>query len=82
MKTSLPETTTARLPSNGLNNRRATVHKYDHSAVITIPARTKDERPTTGLAHFFRCEETGMLRVWGFDAHAGSTRAPVITEGN
>ena len=55
------------LPSAGLNERRATLHKYSHSEMVTVPGDRKGET-VTGLAHFYRCEETGELRRWGFDA--------------
>ena len=60
-------TTDAFLPARGLNNRRATLHRYSHSELVTLPGA---ERGTTvtGLGHFFRCTETGELRRWGFDA--------------
>lgn len=58
----------ALLPSLGLNERRATLHKYSHSEMVTLPSRAKGEPPVTGLGHFYRCEETGELRRWGFDA--------------
>ncbi len=54
--------TTAFLASEGLNDRRATLHKYSHSEPVTLP------NGLTGLAHYFRCTETGELRRWGFDA--------------
>lgn len=55
----------ALLPSVGLNERRATLHKYSHSEMITIK---RNGETLTGLGHFYRCEETGELRRWGFDA--------------
>jgi hypothetical protein len=55
------------LPSEGLNERRATLHVFDHSKVITLPGAKKGET-TTGLAHFYRCTETDTLKRWGFDA--------------
>lgn len=60
-------TTTAILPSRGLNERRATLHVYSHSEVVTLPARV-GVAPITGLVHYFKCSETGELRRWGFDA--------------
>lgn len=61
-------TDTARLTSAGYNYNPKiwTLHKYDHSAVLTLPGAKKGETQT-GLAHYFRCTETGELRVWGFD---------------
>ena len=55
-------TDTARLTSAGYNYSPKiwTLHTYDHSEVMTI-------RGSTGLAHFFKCNETGTLRRWGFD---------------
>jgi hypothetical protein len=52
--------TVAFLPCNGLNNRKATKHIYSHSELVTV-------NRATGLGHFFRCQETGELRRWGFD---------------
>lgn len=60
-------TTSAYLPSRGLNERRCTKHVYSHSEIVTLPARV-GAAPITGLAHLFRCSETGELRRWGFDA--------------
>lgn len=57
----------ALLPSNGLNERRATLHIFDHSELVTLPGAKKGET-VTGLAHFYRCTETGERRRWGFDA--------------
>jgi hypothetical protein len=53
------------LPSHGLNDRRATLHTFVRSEVITLHNETG---PITGVAHFFRCSETGEERRWGFDA--------------
>lgn len=66
----------AYLPSEGLNERRATLHVFDHSKVITLPApgATKDET-VTGLAHYYRCTETDAVRRWGFDVTFGA-KAP------
>lgn len=59
---------TALLPSEGLNARRATLHVFDHSEVVTLPLPGgKPGEATTGLAHFYRCTETDSLRRWGFD---------------
>ena len=63
----LVETKKAFLPSEGYNKRVATEHVYHHSEVITKPARSKEEEPQTGLAHFYRCTETDAIRQWGFD---------------
>lgn len=63
----VPETNTAFLPSAGLRERRATRHHYDHTAPHTVPARDKTDVPRTGHAHWYRCEETGALRIWGFE---------------
>lgn len=60
-------TAEAYLPSRGLNERRATLHKYSHSALVTLKAQGKGESHVTGLGHFFRCTETGETRQWGFD---------------
>lgn len=57
----------AYLPSKGLNERRATLHKYDHSQMVTKPPLERGGKPQTGTAHFFRCTETDSLRQWGFD---------------
>lgn len=65
MKTTPAVTVTrALLPSEGLNERRATFHTYSHSEVATI---TRGREKITGLAHYFKCSETGELRRWGFD---------------
>lgn len=53
------------LPSLGLNERRATLHKYSHSEMVAIK---RNGETITGLGHFYRCDETGELRRWGFDA--------------
>ncbi len=58
------ETTEAFLPSHGLNNRKATKHRYSHSESVT---KTIDGKPVVGLGHFYRCDETHELRQWGFD---------------
>lgn len=52
------------LPSAGLNERRATLHTYSHSELMTL--QNLDSK-VTGLAHMYRCSETGELRRWGFD---------------
>lgn len=52
------------LPSVGLNNRKATKHKYAYSEQVT---KTVDGKAVVGVGHFFRCTETGELRQWGFD---------------
>ena len=59
------QTITAVIPSAGFNMRKATRHRYSHSELVTLQS---DGRPTTGLGHFYRCEETNELRRWGFDA--------------
>ncbi len=53
------------LPSIGLNERRATLHTYSHSELVTLkqPGSIK----VTGLGHMYRCSETGELRRYGFD---------------
>lgn len=56
------ETTKVYLPSRGLNERRATLHTYSHSELVTLP------NGLVGLGHFFRCEETHELKRYGFDA--------------
>jgi hypothetical protein len=56
------------LPSEGLNERRATLHVFDHSKVITLMTSSG---PSTGLAHFYRCTETDHVRRWGFDQTFG-----------
>ena len=61
--TLLPDITAAYLPSAGLQGRRATLHVWDHSKEHTIHT---PERKITGIAHWFRCTETGTIRVWGF----------------
>ncbi len=56
--TLLPDTTKAFLPSAGLKERRATLHVFDHSS--------RQEKPKTECTvHWFRCTETGTLRIWG-----------------
>lgn len=60
------ETLTAILPSAGYNYNKATRHTYSHSEVATLPAATAGLM-LTGVAHMFKCEETGELRRWGFD---------------
>jgi hypothetical protein len=57
----VPETTTAFLPSDGLNRRRVTKHHYSHSSPAT------GDRGEEGIAHYFRCVETNALRRWGFE---------------
>lgn len=57
----------AYLPSAGLNERRATLHVFDHSAPLTIPSKAKGEPAQHGMAHYYRCTETGETRRWGFD---------------
>ncbi len=59
------ETTKAILPSAGYNNRKATKHEYSHSEIVTLAG----DSPVTGRAHYFKCTETGELRIWGFDAN-------------
>ena len=60
-------TTRALLTSVGYNHQKWTKHKYSHSELVTLPGASKGET-ITGLGHFFRCEETGELRRWGFDS--------------
>ncbi len=57
------------LPSAGLNERRATLHTYSHSELVTLknPGAVK----TTGLGHMYRCSETGELRRFGFEVQFG-----------
>lgn len=56
--------TTPFLPSTGLAYRRATKHTYSHSEPKTVRNGSK---MITGLAHYFKCSETGEIRQWGFD---------------
>jgi len=65
-------TKTALLPSNGYNGKKWTKHTYAYSDLLTIPPREKGGEDVTGMAHYFRCAETGELRVWGFDATYGA----------
>jgi hypothetical protein len=58
------QTLEAVLPSAGYNYRRPTRHTYIYSEPLTLLV---DGKPATGLAHYFRCEETGVSRRWGFD---------------
>ncbi len=58
-------TRSALLSSAGYNHQKWTRHKYAHSEIVTLKGSNGD---ITGLAHMFRCEETGELRRWGFDA--------------
>ena len=60
------QTTRAVLASAGYNYQKATRHKYSHSELVTLQGHSKGET-VTGMGHFFRCEETGELRRWGFD---------------
>ena len=60
------ETTEAILPSKGYNYNKCTKHKYSHSEVMTLPAATAGYT-LTGVAHVFKCQETGELRRWGFE---------------
>ncbi len=62
-------TVEAFLPSPGLNNRKATLHRYSHSESVmkTVDGGT----PVVGIGHFYRCSETGEIRQWGFDAGGG-----------
>lgn len=61
------QTTEALLASAGYNYHKWTRHKYSHSELVTLPSSVKGET-TMGLGHFFRCQETGELRRWGFEA--------------
>jgi hypothetical protein len=54
----------AYLPSAGLKERRATLHTFSHSDLVTVKV---DGRSVTGLGHFYRCTETDEVRQWGFD---------------
>jgi hypothetical protein len=60
-------TTSALLSSAGYNHQKWTRHKYSHSELVTLPG-AKGSAEVAGLGHMFRCEETGELRRWGFDA--------------
>lgn len=61
----LPQTQLAILPSAGVP--RATIHHFDHAEDVT----TDDDCDARGRLYrrsflfWFRCEETGALRVWG-----------------
>ena len=57
-----PETRCALLPSEGYPHLRVTVHHY----VATV-AKQPEHTESPGWAHMFRCSETGVDRVWGFD---------------
>ncbi len=72
MKQQPVQTLEAFLPSHGLNNRKATKHRYSHSEQVT---KNIDGKPVVGLGHFYRCTETGELRQWGFDQGGFSTTA-------
>lgn len=61
------ETLEAFLPCHGLNNRKATLHRYDHSEPVT---KRVGDTTVAGIGHFYRCSETGEVRQWGFDAGA------------
>lgn len=54
-----PATKTAFLPLKG--TRRATKHVYSHSELVQTDAGV-------ALGHFFRCTETGEMRLWGAEA--------------
>lgn len=58
----------AYLPSEGLNGRRATLHVFDHTGAITL--RTAGNKPVKVLGHYYRCTETGSVRLWGYEADA------------
>lgn len=64
MKHEPVQTKTALLPSAGYNGRKATLHTYAHSELVTV---TIDRKPVVGLGHYYRCSETNELRRWGFD---------------
>ncbi len=53
------------LPSIGLNERRATLHTYSHSELVTL--KNVGGTKTTGMGHMYKCSETGELRRFGFD---------------
>lgn len=59
------ETKRALLASAGYNYNKWTRHTYAYSEVITLPRLVGGD--VTGLAHYFKCEETGEVRRWGFD---------------
>jgi hypothetical protein len=61
------ETKTALLPSAGYNGKKWTRHTYEYSETITITPKRGKPEPQTGVGHFFRCVETGEIRMWGFD---------------
>lgn len=48
---------------------KCTVHQYSHSAMITLGDLTTVQ--VTGIAHYFKCVETGVVRQYGFDAPSG-----------
>ncbi len=54
---SIPETLTAILP---ISRNRATPHSYSHS-------KKEVRNDVEGIAHYYRCGITGVLRCWGFD---------------
>lgn len=53
------------LPSKGLNERRATLHVFDHSEIIELPAYKGGKEHVLG--HFYRCTETESIRLWGYE---------------
>jgi hypothetical protein len=65
-------TKTALLPSAGYNGTKVTKHTYAYSDLLTIQPRDKVNPPVTGMAHYYKCSETGEIRVWGFDATYGA----------
>lgn len=64
-RTELVQTKMAKLTSSGFNYRKWTRHTYAYSEVVRI-SRPRGEN-IVGLAHVFKCSETGELRRWGFD---------------
>lgn len=62
-----PEVKFAWLPSKGFNFRRATKHSYVFSENRILPSPEIGKPPINGIAHYFKCDETGTMRAWGFD---------------
>lgn len=52
------------LPSKGLNERRATLHVFDHSEPTVVNTNGK---PVTVLGHYYKCTETESIRLWGYE---------------
>lgn len=66
-----PETKCAWLPSKAFGFRRATKHFFVFAENVIIPPPPgSKEKPTNGVAFVYRCEESGTLRRWGFEAPA------------